>query len=411
MKHPPQVDPDESADPDGDVTVPTELDEEPTGKVRPARAHGPSGVKVAFYVAGLVLVLAALLGYRSYHQHRVVAEGIRRAEALLRLDTAAGYREAANILQPLAEMDHIEAASVRAFALASLFADYRDTAAEDAAESLLVEPGRAAEVPLYANLAYAALALGRHEAGNATTAASRAGDSPYAQAIQARIALLAGYPDVALEPAAAAAAAGLPAGLAIQGDLLRRSGKDFATARSDYEAALSASPRHARASFGLAKLALAGHADSKSARAALERLLDGDAFTFPAERGRAALHLAALLIRSGESSAAGVFYDKAQLSGPIRAWAERAAVTEARSQGPYHAVSDAPPPLQSVSDDDPAEIPPYSPPPPSPPPAPAPSRSVEAERPTHRAKVVSKHAKAKPAKKKAKAVRERKAIR
>ena len=77
---------------------------------------------------------------------------LAQADALLRLDTAPGYRQAASLLVPIAQMDPHEAASVRAFALAMLFADYRATGAEVEADALLVEPNRLERVPLAAGL-------------------------------------------------------------------------------------------------------------------------------------------------------------------------------------------------------------------------------------------------------------------
>ena len=154
-----------------------------------------------------------------------------------------------------------------------LAADYRDVAAGRAAEALLVEPMRADEVPARASAAAAALALGRREAGDAMTAAMRAGGLPEARVIAARIALLAGNVAAAAEPVTAAAEAGAPAALALRGDVLRRTRQDLGAARAAYGAALSASPTHPRATYGLAKLALAGHATSAEAEVALRRLL------------------------------------------------------------------------------------------------------------------------------------------
>ncbi|MFT3915893.1 MAG: hypothetical protein QM704_17820 [Anaeromyxobacteraceae bacterium] len=346
--------------------------------VKKAVGGGGSALKAGIAIAVVVLVGGALWAYRAHHKRQVVADGIAKAEALLRLDTAAGYRDAAAKLEPLAEIDDVGAASVRAFALAMLFADYRDPAAEDQAEALLVTPGRAEKVPAHASLAYAALALGRREAGNAATAASRAGDAPMALAIEARVALLAGNLEAGQEPAARAAAAELPAGLAAQGDLLRRSRKDLAGARAAYEAALVASPLHPRAALGLGKLALSGAGDPKTARAALERLLDDRNGTPGAERGRAALHLSALLLRAKEPNPFAPL-DKAGITGPARDWAAAAARAAAEHEGPYRAVEGAPAPLQSASDDDPADLPPWRPPPP-PPPAPPPKPAIVAKK-------------------------------
>ncbi|MFO0580896.1 MAG: hypothetical protein U0229_01345 [Anaeromyxobacter sp.] len=362
--------------PDRPLPAPDEeLDHE---LVKKAVGGGGSALKAGIAIAVVLVVGGALWAYRAHHKRQVVADGVAKAEALLRLDTAAGYRDAAAKLEPLAEIDDVGAASVRAFALAMLFADYRDPAAEDQAEALLVTPGRAEKVPVHASLAYAALALGRREAGNAATAASRAGDAPMALAIEARVALLAGNLDAGQDPAARAAAAELPAGLAAQGDLLRRSRKDLAGARAAYEAALVASPLHPRAAFGLGKLALSGAADAKPARAALERLLDDRNGTPGAERGRAALHLSALLLRAKEPNPFAPL-DKAGLTGPARDWAAAAARAAAEHDGPYRAVEGAPAPLQSASDDDPADLAPWRPPPP-PPPAPPPKAAPVAKK-------------------------------
>jgi len=254
---------------------------------------------------------------------------------------------------------------VRAFALAMLFADYRDAGAETESENLLVAPGRAEVVPPYAQLAAAALALGRREAGTATTAVVRAGDGPWPLAIQARVALLAGNVEAALPPASAAAGEGaFPPGLALHGDALRRLRKDPPAARAAYEAALAASPGQPRAAYGLAKLSLSGHVPADEAEAPLKRLVDDRDGTPAAERGRAALHLAALRLRAADRPGAQSALDAAGLDAAARAWAERAAAVAAEQRGPYRAVSGAPPALQSASDDDPGELSPTPPPPP-----------------------------------------------
>lgn len=366
--------PTELPDPDEAYEVPPEIEE--TGL---DEGGGPEGARPRAAVlklaaaAALVLVLGgALLVYRAHHRKKAVAEGLAQADVLLRLDTAAGYREAASLLVPIAQLDPREAASVRAFALAMLFTDYRATAAEAEAEALLLEPGRLERVPLHAHLAAAALALGRREVGSATTAATRAGDGPWARALQARIAFQAGNPAAALESAAASAATGpFPPGLALHGDALRRTRKDAAAARAAYEAALDVSPRHPRAVFGLAKLALSGKAPAEKAIAALERLAnDGggsaqDPLGTPGpERARAALHLASLRIRGSDREGAERALDAAGLDAASRAWARKAAVAAADHRGWYRAVSGAPAALQSASDDDPGELSPEPPPPP-----------------------------------------------
>jgi hypothetical protein len=349
--------------------VPSELDEatiaDERGDEPPAHPRRPAALKLAIGVALVLLVGAALLAYRAHHRRKVVAEGLAKAGALLRLDTAAGYRAAASLLEPLAELDPTEAGSVRAFALAMLFADYGEAGREAEAEALLVGPARAEVVPSHAHLATAALALGRREAGTATTALARAGELPWARALQARVAFLAGNLPAALEPAAAAAAdGGFAPGLALRGDALRRLRQDPAGARAAYEAALAASPVHPRAAYGLAKLALSGHAPAAGAAAALERVAGDRDGTPGAERARAALHLAALRLRSGDRAGADAILDGAGLGGPARAWAERAAAVEAENRGAYRAVSGAPAALQSASDDDPPELSPNPPPPP-----------------------------------------------
>lgn len=339
------------------------------GSSDPAPAPRSGALKLALVVAAILAIGAGLLAYRSHHRRKVLGEGLARADVLLRLDTAAGYRQAASLLEPLAQLDPSEAASVRAFALAMLFADYRAAELEPEAEGLLVGPGRADAVPAHASLAGAALALGRREAGSATTAAARAGDGGWARALQARIALLAGNVPAALDPAASAAAEGaFPPGLALHGDVLRRLRKDPSAARAAYEAALSTSPLQPRAAYGLAKLALGGQAPPDRAIAALERMLLDKDGTPDVERGRAALHLASLRIRAGDRAGATAALDAAGLDGPVRAWASRAAQVGADARGPYRAVSGAPATLQSASDDDPGELSPEPPPPPAPPP-------------------------------------------
>jgi hypothetical protein len=376
---------------------PPELDE-----TAPAEDGGPpprpprsAALKLAAILGAVLVVGAALLAYRAHHRRKVLAEGMARAEALLRLDTAAGYREAASLLEPLAEMDRLDAASARAFALAMLFADYRAAELEQEIDGLLVAPSRADVVPVYAHLATTALAIARREAGTAATAAGRAGDGAWARALQARVAFVAGNPGAALEPAAAAATEGaFPLGLAMHGDALRRLRKDPAAARAAYEAALSASLLQPRAAYGLAKLALAGQAPAAGATAALRRILSDAGGTPAQERSRAALHLAALNLRAGNRAAAEAALDAAALSGPARAWALRAATVAADNRGPYRAVYGAPAALQSASDDDPAELSPEPPPPPVPPKkvAQAPARKAPAK---HAAKAApAKHGKA-----------------
>src|SRR6266540_721296 len=184
--------------------IPSELDETVVADHRGGRPPRSGALKLAAAAAIVLVVGGALLTYRAHHRRKVVEAALSQADALLRLDTSAGYRQAASLLEPIAQLDPMNGASVRAFALAMLFADYRQADAEAQVEDLLVTPGRADTVPGYAQLASAALALARKEAGTATTAVVRGGDGPWPLALQARIALLAGSVEAALEPAAAA---------------------------------------------------------------------------------------------------------------------------------------------------------------------------------------------------------------
>src|SRR6266508_4455209 len=172
--------------------IPSELDETVVADHRGGRPPRSGALKLAAAAAIVLVVGGALLAYRAHHRNKVVAAALSQADALLRLDTSAGYRQAAALLEPIAQLDPMQGAS----------------------ETLLVGPGRAEAVPAYAQLAAAALALGRKEAGTATTAMSRAGDGPWPLAIQARVALLAGNVAAALPPAASAAGEGaFPPGL------------------------------------------------------------------------------------------------------------------------------------------------------------------------------------------------------
>jgi hypothetical protein len=125
---------------------------------------------------------------------------------------------------------------------------------------------------------------------------------------------------------------------------------------------------HARAAFGLAKLALTGHLPPADATGPLERMA-GDATTPPNERARAALHAAALALRAGDRARATALLDGAGLDARARAWAELAAGLEAATGRIYHAVEGAPAPLLSASDDDPPELPAIAVEPPVPAPA------------------------------------------
>ncbi len=356
----PTVDPDDIPDLSDELMEAPSLDEtalDDGGVAAPPPRGRGGALKLALAVAVMFVAGAALLAYRGQHRNKVLASGLSQADALLRLDTDAGYRQASTLLEPLAQMDSTEAASVRAFALAMRFADYRVAEAENEAEALLVHPGRAETVPTYAHLAAAALSLGRREIGNATTAAARAGDGSWASVLQARNAMAAGNLRAALEPASAAASTGSFApGLALRGDVLRRLGEDVSAARAAYGAALSASPLHPRAAYGLAKLALAGRASSDEAVRTLRRLVDDREGTPAPERGRAALHLASILLRQGDAAGARTALDDAGLTGSLRAWAGRAAALAAENRGPYRAVAGAPVELLSASDDDPGEL-------------------------------------------------------
>jgi tetratricopeptide (TPR) repeat protein len=331
----------------------------------PRRPPGrfPAALRVAVVVAIAALAGGAALLYRSHHRKQVLAKGLARAQELIFPDTYAGYSAAAEMLKSLVPLDPLEAGSIRAFALAMLYADYRDEAAGQAAETLLLEPERAPTVPAAASLARAALALGRREAGTAATFAARPGGGVWAATIQGRLALSFGNPAGAVEPVnqALTLEPQFPAALAIKGDALRRM-KDFEGARAAYAAALQASPSHPRAAYGLAKLALSGKAKAEEASPALERLVADRSGTPANERGRAVLHYAALRRRAGDRTGAAAAMAAAGAEGADRAWLERAVTEEELSRAGYRVVGAAPPGLQSASDDDP-----YEPPPPTPP--------------------------------------------
>ena len=341
--------------------VPTRVAEGELAEGRPPRRRGP-WLKVAAVVAVVAVAGGAALAYRSHHRQQALRKGLVRARELLYPDTYAGYRDAAQVLLPLVEIDPIEAGSVRAFALAMLNADYRDERAGAEAEALLVAPDRAQVVPPAAELAHAELALGRREVGTASTHASRPGGAVWGATIQGRLALVAGNPTGALQvlDQALAAEPQFPAALALRGDALRRL-RRFEAARVAYRDALRASPLHARAAYGMAKLALGGQARPEEAIPALEQLLADTAGTPSNERGRAALHLAALRARLGDRAGAAAAVSAAGVEGADRAWLEKAATEEELSRAGYRPVAGAPVTLQSASDDDP-----YQPPPPAP---------------------------------------------
>ena len=378
---------------------------EAEGSPPSARRHLPPGVKVALALVLLAVAGGGVLAYRRHQEHRIVALSVARAEQLVRSDTWLGYHEAAALLGVRAtRLDPIGAGALRAFALAMLATDYRDEAAVTSANAALVEPLRAPSAPAYAYLAVSALALRDGQAGTALDYASRAGDAPLAKLLEARVAVLAGKPSVASESVQRALeiAPEQPAALALHGDLLRRAGKS-GPARGAYLAAIAISSRavnagmagsqaragasapHARATFGLAKLALSREAPADEAMAALGRLLDDRAGTPQVERARAAMYLAALEGRAGDRAAEAATIDKASLDGELRAWVERAAGQLEVERGPYRVPDNTPPPLQSASDDDPYVAPPPPPPRQEPPPprqvlsgfkvAPAPKRA------------------------------------
>jgi hypothetical protein len=343
---PPEAIPSPSADEADPSAI---LEFETSGSVAASRAKPRRKLLAAVAAAAIGVLAVALLAGLLIHRRGQLADGMARATALVRLDTAAAYADAAALLAPLADRDPIEAGSLRAFALAMRFLDYRDLAAEAEAERLLVAPLRGDEVPAFAELALAALALGRREAGTATTAATHAAGIAWSDVLHARTALLAGSLDAAAESAAAAAAADpeLAPARALEGDAARRAGNGQ-RARDAYGAALAASPTHPRAAFGLAKLALAGLAPAAEARAAVQRVADDVATPTP-ERGRAAIHLAALRLRAGDRAGATAALDAAGLDAGARAWAERAAQREAAS--PHRTLAAVPEALRSPSDD------------------------------------------------------------
>jgi tetratricopeptide (TPR) repeat protein len=323
-------------------------------------------VQVVALAGVAIIALAAALLYRSHHRREVLAQGLSRARELMRTDTWAGYRAASQVLEPLVAIDAMEAGALRAQALAMLAADYRDEGAAAEAERLLDSPERSAEIPPAASLARAALAMARRQAGSAAISAARPGTGATGRVIQGRMALLAGNPSGAAELAAEAVAddAALPAALALQGDALRRTGRPEG-ARQAYLAALQSSPTHPRAAYGVAKLALSGKARPEEAFPALERILADGASTPANERGRAALHLAALQGRAGDRAGALRTLDASGATGADRAWLERAVSEEELSRSGFRVVDGAPAGLLSASDDDP-----YVPPPPPPPPEP-----------------------------------------
>lgn len=310
----------------------------------------------------IVALTGAALAFRAHHRRQVVAQGLARAEELLAADTFTSYTDAARLLEPLTVLDPVNAGAARAFALAMLAADYRDAAAAPRAEALLAEGEAQDTPPVWADLATSMLAVSRHEAGSALAPANRAGAAPWARVVQARVAMLAGQPELAREPLDAALEQHprfTPA-LALRGDALRRTGH-AAQADESYRAALAASPLHARATYGLAKLALSGAIAPDEARLALNRLLGDSSATPAVERARAAYYLAAIEARGGDLLAASAAMDRAAVSGSARGWLERAVDAHASSRV-YRVQDGTPAELRSASDDDPYVAPPRPPP-------------------------------------------------
>lgn len=366
--------------------------------------------KVAIGVGAVLVLGIGLAWFRAESRAKAVRQGVAQAEELMLLDTAEGFRRAADLLEPLAKLDPLEAGSARAFALAMLASDYNDPSAEVNARELLVVPSRADAVPRYASLAFGALALGRNALGDAQVELRKAAELereaegrdarliPWSQALQARVSLRAGALESAVDYATGAAAVpGFAAGLAVHGDAARRAKRDDRTARAAYEAALAASPIHPRAAFGLAKLALSGQAPELNARArdALGRILASGDATPPRERGRAALHVAALRLRDGDAIEVVRGDLPAGLDEKSQDWLMGAARALAANRGPYRAVVGPPAMLESASDDDPKELHPRAPEPPPPPPqvvAPPPPPKPVPAKTTRTAKAAPKKA-------------------
>jgi tetratricopeptide (TPR) repeat protein len=387
---------------------PSDLVEDPPAPPPPARARRVPRWAVA---VGVVVLLAgsllAFTAWRRHQQRRIVAISIARAQTLLRSDTWLGAHEAAALLGVrAAQLDPLEAGSLRAFALSLLAADWRDRPVAAEAAALADEAQRAARVPAAANLATATLALADGRGGTAVEYANRAPEGPWSPLVVARVALAAGNADAAAEPVERALTADPehPAALALKGDLARRAGR-AEEARGLYDRARAASSQalaaglgdapagaapHARATFGLAKLALSRQAPADAALPALAALAADGRGTPQVERARAAMYLAALHGRAGDRAAAAAALDAAGVNAELRGWLERAAGRLEVERGPYRVPDATPAALESASDDDP-----WVPPPP-PPPAPAadagPQRlhgfRVEDERP---AKRVVKH--------------------
>ncbi len=408
--------------PPGDEPVEVGSDDIVTGGTAagrsPARPRrfGP-WAKLALGTVVIAAAVFAVYGYRAHQARRIVEVSVARARQLVRADTWLGHQRAADLLDVrAARLDPLEAGSLRALALALLAIDFRDEKAAADANAALVEPMRAARVPRDAQLAVAALALREGKAGTALEYANRAGEGGLADVLAARVALLAGSNAAAAESLERALAAGpqLPAALALRGDLLRRSGRP-AEARNAYAAALDASARavaaglpgseaaaagpHARATFGLAKLALSRDVSPEEAMGPLRRLAADVGGSPQVERARAALYLSALQARAGDRSGAAATLEATGLDAGLRAWLQRASGQLEVERGRYRVPDGTPGALASASDDDPYVPPPPSPPRAAPPPKPA----------LHGFKVAPASKKAKPGRTSAKAVRAAKA--
>jgi tetratricopeptide (TPR) repeat protein len=363
-----------------------------------ARPPPPDRPRLHRWVVWCLVALAALstvagaAAWRRHQERLIVAASVARAQHLIRSDTWLGAHEAAALLGVrAAQLDPVEAAPLRAFALALLAADWRDRSAAAEAAALADAAQRSERVPPYANLATAALALGDRQAGTALEYINRASDGPWPAILAARVAIQAGNAAAAAEAVEGALAADPdhPAALAVKGDLLRRAGRDE-EARGLYRRAFTASAAelaagfagaappagaaapHPRSTFGMAKLALSRRGAPDEAVAALARLASDAAGTPQVERARAALHLSALRGRTGDRAGAAAALDAAGLGGEMRAWVERAAGQLEVERGPYRVPDRTPAALESAADDDP-----WVATPPPPPPAPStPARQV-----------------------------------
>jgi len=369
--------------PPGDEPVEVGSEDIVDGSPAAGRKRGRSGAPRWLVLSlGAVVVAVGALGvyaYRAHQERRIVAVSIARARQLVRADTWLGSQRAADLLGVrAAHLDPREAGALRALALALLAIDFREASAATEANALLVEPMRASRVTPEAQLAVAALALREGKAGTALEYANRAGQGGLADVLAARVALLAGSGAAAAESLDRALTGDpeLPAALALRGDLLRRSGR-AADARAAYVAAIGASSRalaaglpgtdaaapgpHARATFGLAKLALSRDIAPEEANAPLRRLAGDTGGSPQVERARAALYLSALQARAGDRAGAAATLEATGLDADLRAWLQRAAGQLEVERGRYRVPDGTPGTLVSASDDDP-----WIPPPPPP---------------------------------------------